>query len=86
VLLEVEERQLTERISRSVNRDGQAVAEIAFHAGGEAALDDQVERVGRIATVEHHLGSVEAATLGDRNQAPELRLGQFPEQVASEHR
>ena len=86
VLLEVEQRQFAKGISRSVHRDGDTVAEVAVHAGGEAALDDQVERVGRIAAVKDDLVVAEAATRRDRNEPPDFRLGQIPKELSAEHR
>jgi hypothetical protein len=85
-LLDVEQRQLAERVSRPVHGYGHGVPHVGLHPGGEAAPDDQVQRVGRIAAVEDHLVAAEAAPLRDRNEAPELRLGQIVEELASKHR
>ena len=45
-----------------------------------------MERVGRVAPVEDHLAPPETAPLGDRDEAPELRLGQILEELGSEPR
>ena len=81
----LDERQLAERVAWALDGDRDRVAELRRHAAREPAADDEVQRVGGIVPVEHHLVPPEAPPAGDGDEAPQLRFRQLTEQMLVGH-
>ena len=75
-----QEGELTERLTRPEHLEQHAVPERRRDARGEAASDDQVQRVGGVVAVKHDLALLERPPAGDREQLTHVLGRQIREQ------
>jgi len=68
--LREEERELAEDLPGAEHVEDDCAPERRGDSGHEVARDDEVERVGHVATVEDDLASLEGAPAGDGEQRP----------------
>ena len=76
-----DERQLAERLARPHDGERRGVPELRREADGEPPLRDQVQRVSRIAAVEHDLVAVERPPAGNRQKPPDVFLVEAGEEL-----
>ena len=75
-----EQRELPERLSRPEHVEQDAVSDLGRDARREATPDDQVQRLGRVVTMEDDLALVERPPARDREQLPHVVGGKVGEQ------
>ena len=68
-----------------MDRHRHRFSELGDHPGREASLDDQVEVVGRISSMEDNLAAVEPASPTDSDEPAKLSLGQAAEERTLDH-
>ena len=76
-----DERHLAEALSRPAHGDRRLVAERCHHADREAAAGDEVQRVCRVAAMEHDLAPAEPSPARDLEQPLHALLGHPLEQL-----
>ncbi len=75
-----QERELPERLPRTEHVEEDAVSDGRLHPRGEAATNDEVQRLGRIVAMEDDLSSPESASAGDRHELPNVSRREIGEQ------
>src|SRR6266516_258682 len=76
-----DESHLAEALSRPAYTDHRLVAERRHHTDRKVALGDEVERVGRVAAVEHDLAPPKAPPAGELDQALHGLVGNALQQL-----
>ena len=76
----VEQGQLPERLPRPEHRQHRDVRQSRLHPHGEAPAHDEVQRVRRVAHVEHDLAPPERAPSRDRQHALHVAVGHAVEE------